>query len=185
MSNYVKIEKCLGILFNGKKGEIFPDGYTVRNLHFCPKIQIWFPVKIIDFFVWNTRENVVVLECLAVNNFDFTRKKKKKVLGEKLMKMLEFYQNWIYTVLGDLLCIVLKNLLGRRSSSASASMPHSGHDFLVSSQNTGSWQGRRFMWPVTNWPKQVPRQLGINLWHFPTDHEARLKTTKRRYCSWW
>ena len=130
--------------------------------------------------MWNTRENVVVLDFLAVNNFDFTRKIIKKVLGEKLMKMLEFYQNWIYTVLGDLLCIVLKNLLGRRSSSASASMPHSGHDFLVSSQNTGSWQGRRFMWPVTNWPKQVPRQLGINLWHFPTDHEARLKTTKRR-----
>ena len=71
-------------------------------------------------------------------------------------------------------------LLGRSSNRSASASPHSGHDFLVSSQNTGSWQGRRFMWPVTNWPKQVPRQLGINLWHFPTDHEARLKTTKRR-----
>ena len=33
-----------------------------------------FPEKIVDFFGWNTRENVVVLDFLAVDNFDFTRK---------------------------------------------------------------------------------------------------------------
>ena len=35
--------------------------HTIRNLHFCPKIQLWFPVKIVDF------------------------------LGEKLVKMLCFW----------------------------------------------------------------------------------------------
>ena len=42
---------------------------------FCPEIQLWFPEKIVDFFFgWKTRENVVVLDFLAVDNFDFTRK---------------------------------------------------------------------------------------------------------------
>ena len=45
---------------------------------FCPKIQLWFPEKIVDFFGWKTRENVVVLDFLAVDNFDFTRKIVKK-----------------------------------------------------------------------------------------------------------
>ena len=53
---------------------------------FCPKkIQLSFPQKIVDFFCGGkTRENVVVLDFLAVDNFDFTRKIVKKVLGEKL-----------------------------------------------------------------------------------------------------
>ena len=63
---------------------------------FCPKIQIWFPEKIIDFFEWKTRENVVVLAFWAVYNFDCTRKIVKKMLGKKLVKMLEFCQNWIF-----------------------------------------------------------------------------------------
>ena len=52
---------------------------------FCPKIQLWFPEKIVIFFGWKTRENVVVLDFLAVGNFDFTRKIVKKILGEKLI----------------------------------------------------------------------------------------------------
>ena len=63
---------------------------------FCPKIQLWFPKKIVDFFWWKTRENVVVLGFLAVDNFDFTRKIVKKIFGEKLVKMLGFCQNWIF-----------------------------------------------------------------------------------------
>ena len=63
---------------------------------FCPKIQLWFPEKIGDLFGWKTRENVVVLDFLAVDNFDFTRKIGKKYLGEKLVKMLGFCQNWIF-----------------------------------------------------------------------------------------
>ena len=42
---------------------------------FCPKIQLWFSEKIVDFF----GENVVVLDFLAVDNFDFTRKIVKKI----------------------------------------------------------------------------------------------------------
>ena len=56
----------------------------------CPKIQLWFPEKIVEFLGWKTRENVVVLGFLAVDNFDFTRKIVKKNLDEKHVKMLEF-----------------------------------------------------------------------------------------------
>ena len=56
----------------------------------CPKIQLWFPEKIVDFLGEKTRENVVVLDILAVDNFDFTRKTVKKNFGEKLGKMLGF-----------------------------------------------------------------------------------------------
>jgi len=48
--------------------------HTVPNLHFCPKNQLWFPEKIVDFFGWKTRENVVVLGFLAVDNFNSREK---------------------------------------------------------------------------------------------------------------
>ena len=35
-----------------------------------------------------TRENAAVLDFLAADNFEFTRKFVKKILGEKLVKML-------------------------------------------------------------------------------------------------
>ena len=38
-----------------------------------------------------TRENAVVLDFLAVDSFDFMRKIVKKILGEKLVKMLGFW----------------------------------------------------------------------------------------------
>ena len=70
--------------------------YTLFEIFiFCPKIQLWFPMKIIDFLGWKTRENVVVLDFLAVDNFDFTRKIVKK-MGEKLVKLLGFCLNWIF-----------------------------------------------------------------------------------------
>ena len=46
---------------------------------FCPKIQLWFPEKSVDFYGWKTRENVVVLYFLAVDNLSFTRKIVKKI----------------------------------------------------------------------------------------------------------
>ena len=55
---------------------------------FCPTIQLWFPEKNCWFFGWKTRENFVVLDILAVDNFDFTRKIVKKKLGEKLVETL-------------------------------------------------------------------------------------------------
>ena len=42
--------------------------HTVRNLHFLSKNSTS------GFFGWKTRENVVVLDFLAVDNFDFTGK---------------------------------------------------------------------------------------------------------------
>ena len=55
---------------------------------FCPKINFDFPRKIVELFLVKTRENAAVLEFLAVDNFDFTRKLSKKILGEKLVKMM-------------------------------------------------------------------------------------------------
>ena len=53
--------------------------HTARNLHFLSKNST-FPRKLSIFWGRKTRENVVVLDFLAVDNFDFTRKivKKKK-----------------------------------------------------------------------------------------------------------
>ena len=63
---------------------------------FCPKFNFDFPTKLSIFLGWKTRENVVVLDFLAVDNFDFTRKIVKRNLGEKLVKMLGFGQNRIF-----------------------------------------------------------------------------------------
>ena len=58
---------------------------------FCPKIQLWFPEKIADFLGGEKLvKNVVVLDYLAVDNFDFPRKL-SIFLGEKLVKMLWFW----------------------------------------------------------------------------------------------
>ena len=65
------------------------DYHTVLNLHFLSKnITMIFPRKIVELFWVKTRENAAVLDFLAVDNFDFTRKIVKKILGKKLSKML-------------------------------------------------------------------------------------------------
>ena len=62
---------------------------TVRHLHFLSKNSTLISQrKLSIFFVWKTRENVVVLDFLAVDKFDFTRKIVKNILVEKLVKML-------------------------------------------------------------------------------------------------
>ena len=73
--------------------------HTVQNLHLLSKTSTLISREICRFFGWKTRENVVVLDILAVDKFDFTRKIVKKNLGEKLVKMLGvcgFCQNWIF-----------------------------------------------------------------------------------------
>ena len=60
------------------------------------KSQIFVQKFNFDFLEWKTRENVVVLDFVAVDNFDLTRKIVKKNLGEKLVKLLGFCQNWIF-----------------------------------------------------------------------------------------
>ena len=85
--------------------------HTVRNLHFWSKIQLWLPEKIVDFNGWKTRENVVVLDLVAVDNFDFTRKMVKKILGEKVVKMLGLCQNWIFGQKFDFSIVCIFNLI--------------------------------------------------------------------------
>ena len=54
--------------------------HTFRNLHFLSKNSTLISRENCRFFwVWKTRENVVVLDFLAVDNFDFTRKIVKKI----------------------------------------------------------------------------------------------------------
>ena len=59
--------------------------HTVRNLHFLSKNSTLISRENCRLFFCKARENVVVLNILAVDNFDFTRKIVKKNLGEKLM----------------------------------------------------------------------------------------------------
>ena len=65
--------------------------HCAKSSFFVQKFNFDFPEKIVDFLGWKNRENVVVLDFLAVDNFDFTRKIVKKILGEKLVKMLWFW----------------------------------------------------------------------------------------------
>ena len=60
------------------------------HLHFLSKIPALISRENCRFFWVKTRENVVVLDFLAVDTFDFMRKIVKKVLDEKIVKMLEF-----------------------------------------------------------------------------------------------
>ena len=86
------LQRCLqGRKCQGKMFEIFI---------FCPKIQLWFPEKIVDFFWVKNSWNVVVWDFLAVDNFDFTRKIVKKNLAKSSWKCsgfvkIEFLEkNW-------------------------------------------------------------------------------------------
>ena len=72
------IRKCTGNLSKNILFEIFI---------FCPKILLWYPEKIVNFYGWKC----CGLDFLAVDNFDFSRKIVKKNLGEKLVKMLWFF----------------------------------------------------------------------------------------------
>ena len=62
-----------------------------KSSFFVQKFNFDFPRKIIELFLVKTRENAAVLDILAVDNFDFTRKIVKKILGEKLVKMLGIF----------------------------------------------------------------------------------------------
>ena len=76
---------------------------------FCPKIQLWFPEKIVDFFGWKTRENVLVLDFLAVDNFDFTRKIVKKKIGWKtrgVLTKLNFWTILVFRIVCGSCCLI-------------------------------------------------------------------------------
>ena len=62
-------------------------------LIFCPKIQLWFISRQnCPFFWWKTREKFVVLDFLALDNFDFTRKIVKKIWMKNLWKCWGFVE---------------------------------------------------------------------------------------------
>ena len=59
-------------------------GHTVQNLHFLfQKFNFDFPRKFVESFWEKTRENAAVLDYIAVDNFDFTRKIVKKKIWVK------------------------------------------------------------------------------------------------------
>ena len=66
----------------------FISHYCSKSLFFVQKFNFHFPGKIVELFWVKTREKAAVLDFLAVDNFDFTRKNKKKNLGQKVVKML-------------------------------------------------------------------------------------------------
>ena len=78
------------IQFHLFKAHCSKSSFFVQNFNFD------FPRKLSIFWGWKTRENIVVFDFLAVDNFDFTRKIVKKNLGEKLVKIFGFCQNWIF-----------------------------------------------------------------------------------------
>ena len=72
------------------KVTIFEHCYcTLLEIFICvQKFNFDFPRKIVELFWLKTREYAAVLDFLAVDNFDFTRKIVKKKLGEKFVQML-------------------------------------------------------------------------------------------------
>ena len=56
----------------------------------CSKSSFFVQKFNFDFFGWKTRENVVVLDFLAVDNFDFTRTIVKKNSVKNLWKCCDF-----------------------------------------------------------------------------------------------
>ena len=66
-----------------RRQSLLEHAHCSKSSFFVQKFNFDFPRK--------TRENVVVLDFLAVDNFDFTRKIVKKNLGEELVKMLGIF----------------------------------------------------------------------------------------------
>ena len=131
---------------------------------FCPKIQLWFPEKIVDFLGWKTRENVVVLHFLAVDNFDFTRKIVKKNSGEKLVKMLGFCPNWIFGQKFDFSNSVVPTILLKRLTSHFFWLSRSSKKFICGKMtirmglkkarmdNAAAVQAPMYLWQMNRQP---------------------------------
>ena len=68
--------------------------HTIRKVNFLSKNSTLIYRRKNSIFVgWKTRESVVVLDFLAVDNFDFTRNISKKKIVWKHVKILKFCQN--------------------------------------------------------------------------------------------
>ena len=71
----------------------------VNSLFFVQKFNFDFPRKLSIFLGEKLVKNVVVLDFLAVDNFDFTRKFVKEFLDEKLVKIMCFLTFLLLTTL--------------------------------------------------------------------------------------
>ena len=70
----------------------------IRNLHFLSKNSTLISRKKMSiFFRWKTREIVVVLDFLAIDNFDFTRKIVKKIWVKNSWKCWIFGQKFDFS----------------------------------------------------------------------------------------
>ena len=79
------------------------DDVYVRNMItlfeifiFCPKIQLWFPDNIVDFFGVKNSWKCCGFGLFCCWQLWFHEKNLDKNLDKKLVKMLGFYQNWIF-----------------------------------------------------------------------------------------
>ncbi len=84
-----------------KKGNAPHPAHCSKSSFFVQKFNFDFPRKLSIFWGWKTRENVVFLDFLAVDNFDFTRKIVEKNLGENSWKCCGFglfscWQLWFH-----------------------------------------------------------------------------------------
>ena len=87
----IERKKKLPLTFTFKKDKDFVlllFFHTVRNLPFLSKNSTSTSEN--NFFGWKTHENVGVLDFLAVDNFDFTRKIVKKILVKNSWKCYGF-----------------------------------------------------------------------------------------------
>ena len=64
----------LQTIFDKANSTVDPSKHTLFEIFiFCPKIQLWFPEKIVDFFGWKTRENVAFCQSwIFGQKFDFS-----------------------------------------------------------------------------------------------------------------
>ena len=104
---YIAYEFCLPVKLIGLNGRrdsheieerpsfFWFSAHTIRNLHFLSENSTLTSRENCRFFWgWKIRENVVVLDFLAVDNFDFTRKIVKKKFGWKTRGVLSKLNFW-------------------------------------------------------------------------------------------
>ena len=72
--------------------------HTVRNLPFLSKNSTLISREKFKLFWVKAREYAAILEFLAVDNFDFTRKIVKNILGEKLVKIEFLNKNLTFRI---------------------------------------------------------------------------------------
>ena len=81
---------------NTRKLKRLAVGTLFEIFIFCPKIQLWFPEKIVEFVLGENSRKCCGNGLFSCWQLWFHEKNCPKNLGEKLVKMLGFCQNWIF-----------------------------------------------------------------------------------------